>query len=227
MTKNLLTSALLAGVATGVFAALLQLWFVIPHLMEGELYETGARVHFATDGSTQSERAQPPLGDEYGRHFMTIGFNIITYTGYGLLMLAAMVFAHGKGYRLTPKMGLVWGLAGFIAVQMAPGIGQPPVLPGAIGSEIGPRQTWWAATIIATAIALALIAFARGPLALLAIPLLLAPHVIGAPYLDTYFGVAPPELSARFATLSLGAGMAGWTMLGFLCAYFWCKADEA
>ena len=39
MTKNLLTSAVLAGVAAGLIAALLQLTFVIPHLMEGELYE--------------------------------------------------------------------------------------------------------------------------------------------------------------------------------------------
>lgn len=227
MTKNLLTSAVLAGVVAGVFAAMLQLVFVVPHLMEGELYETGARVHFATDGSTQSDRAQPALGDDYARHAMTVGFNIVTYAGYGFLLLAGMVYAQGKGVRLTPKMGLVWGVAGFVAVQLAPGIGQPPVLPGAIGAEIGPRQAWWIGTIVATALALALMAFARGPLALLSIPLLLAPHVIGAPYLDTYFGVAPPELSARFAMLSLGAAMAGWVSLGFLCAYFWCKAEEA
>lgn len=227
MTKNLVTSAVLAGVVTGVFAALLQLWFVIPHLLEGELYETGARVHFATDGSTQSDRGQPALGGDFGRHAMTVGFNIVTYTGYAFLMIAAMVFARGKGYPITPKIGLIWGIAGFIAVQMAPAIGQPPVLPGAIGAEIGPRQAWWAGTIIATSVGLALIAFARGPAALLAIPLLLAPHIIGAPYLDTYFGVAPPELSARFAMLSLGAALAGWALLGCLSAYFWCKSEEA
>jgi cobalt transporter subunit CbtA len=226
MIKNLLSSAVLAGVAAGLIAALLQFYFVIPHLLEGELYESGARIHFATDGSTQSDRLQPPLDRDFARHAMTAGFNIITYTCYGLILLAAMIFADGKGHKLTPRTGLIWGVAGFVAIQLAPGIGQPPVLPGAIGAELGPRQLWWALTILATATALALIAFARGPLALISIPLLLAPHVIGAPYLDTYFGVAPPELAARFATLSLGTALAGWSSLGLLCAYFWCKANE-
>ena len=227
MTKNLLTSAVLAGVAAGLIAAMLQFTFVIPHLLEGELYETGERIHFATDGSTQSERAQPPLGSDFARHGMTVAFNMITYTGYGQILLALMVFANGKGHAITPRIGLIWGVAGFVAVQLAPGIGQPPVLPGAIGSEVGPRQAWWAMTIIVTAIALALIAFGKGWVALLSVPLLLAPHVIGAPYLDTYFGVAPPELSARFAMLSLGSALAGWSCLGFLCAWFWTRADEA
>lgn len=226
MTKNLLSSALLAGVAAGLIAALLQFSFVIPHLMEGELYETGERVHFATDGSTQSERGQPALGTDFARHVMTVAFNMVTYTGYGLILLALMIFAHEKGHALTPRTGLIWGVAGFIAVQLAPGIGQPPVLPGAIGSEVGPRQAWWAFTIICTTIALALIAFGKGWTALLSIPLLLAPHIIGAPYLDTYFGVAPPELAARFATLSFGTALAGWSSLGFLCAYFWTRSNE-
>ncbi len=225
MNKNLLTSAVLAGVAAGLIAALLQFTFVIPHLMEGELYETGERIHFATDGSTQSDRIQPSIGTDFARHGMTLAFNMITYTGYGLILLALMVFAAGKGHGITPRTGLIWGVAGFIAVQLAPGIGQPPVLPGAIGSEVGPRQAWWAMTIIVTAIALALIAFGKGWMALLSIPLLLAPHLIGAPYLDTYFGVAPPELSARFAALSFGTALAGWSSLGFLCAWFWTKAD--
>ncbi|WP_375264397.1 CbtA family protein [Planktotalea sp.] len=227
MTKNLLTSAVLAGVAAGLIAALLQFTFVIPHLMEGELYETGARIHFATDSSTQSDRAQPSIGTDYARHSMTVAFNMITYTGYGLILLALMIFANDKGHPLTPRSGLIWGVAGFITVQLAPGIGQPPVLPGAIGSEVGPRQAWWAMAIILTAIALALIAFGKGWIALLSIPLLLTPHIIGAPYLDTYFGVAPPELSARLAALSFGTALAGWSSLGFLCAWFWTKADEA
>lgn len=227
MTKNLLSSALIAGVAAGLIAALLQFSFVIPHLMEGELYETGERIHFATDGSTQSDRAQPSIGTDFMRHGMTLAFNMVTYTGYGLILLALMVFASGKGYAITPRTGLIWGVAGFIAVQLAPGIGQPPVLPGAIGSEVGPRQAWWAFTILCTAVALALIAFGKGWIALLSVPLLLTPHIIGAPYLDTYFGVAPPELAARFAMLSLGTALAGWSLLGFLCAWFWTKAHDA
>ena len=93
MTKNLLSSAVLAGVAAGLIAALLQFTFVIPALLEGELYESGARVHFATDGTTQSDKGAPALGGELMRHVMTIAFNLVTFTGYGLLMLSVMVFA--------------------------------------------------------------------------------------------------------------------------------------
>ncbi|MGB7316933.1 MAG: CbtA family protein [Planktotalea sp.] len=226
MTKNLLSSAVLAGVAAGLIAALLQFWFVIPTLLEGELYETGARVHFATDGSTQSEKGAPALGSDMMRHAMTIAFNLVTFTGYGLILLAAMIFAHEKGHVLSARKGIIWGLAGFVAVQLAPAIGLPPELPGTPAAEVGPRQIWWASTIIATALGLAFMAFGRGSVALLCIPLILVPHLIGAPHLDTYFGIAPPELSAHFVTLSLGVALVGWSFLGFFCAWFWTKAND-
>jgi cobalt transporter subunit CbtA len=226
MTKNLLSSAVLAGVAAGLIAALLQFAFVIPTLLEGELYESGARIHFATDGSTQSDKGAPALGGDMMRHAMTVAFNLVTFAGYGLILLAAMLFAAEKGHAITARRGLIWGLAGFFAVQLAPAIGLPPELPGTPAAEVGPRQVWWFTTIIATAVALALIAFAKGPIALLSVPLLLAPHTIGAPHLDAYYGVAPPELSAHFVTLSLGTALAGWASLGFFCAWFWMKAND-
>jgi predicted cobalt transporter CbtA len=49
MVKNLFVSAICAGIAAGLLASVLQFTFVIPVLLEGELYETGARVHFSTD----------------------------------------------------------------------------------------------------------------------------------------------------------------------------------
>lgn len=228
MTKNLLSSAVFAGLIAGLFAALLQFIFVIPLLLEGELYETGARVHFATDGTTQSEKGAPSLGGEWGRHLMTIGFNIVTYAGYGLLMVAAMGFARDRfGSPLSAKLGLVWGLCGFIAIQLAPAMGLPPELPGTIAAELGPRQAWWTGTILATAIGLALIAFS-GDLMKQAVGLILIllPHFIGAPHLDTYYGIAPPELSSEFATASLGVAALGWSLLGYFCAYFFLRGEE-
>ena len=224
MTKNLLTSAVFAGVAAGLIAALLQFVFVIPALLEGELFETGARVHFGANGSPESERGSPGLGTEWARHAMTVGFNVVTYVGFGFLLLAAMAFAELRGLtKVTPKQGLIWGLAGFIAIQLAPAIGLPPELPGTPAAEIGPRQMWWLGTLVASALGLWVIAFGRGVVALSGVILLLGPHLIGAPHLDAFWGVAPPELSAEFVTLSLGAAAAGWTCLGFLCAWFWTK----
>jgi cobalt transporter subunit CbtA len=214
MTKNLFVSAICAGIAAGLLASALQFTFVIPVLLEGELYETGARVHFGTDGSPQSDRGTPPLAGDWLRHSMTVAFNIVTYTGYGLLLAAMISFASLKGITTTAKQGLIWGLCGYIAVQLAPAISLPPELPGTIAAEVGQRQLWWISTILASAAGLGLIAFGHSYLPLAGVVLMTIPHLLGAPHLDTFFGVAPPELAAEFATLSLGAAAAGWVLLG-------------
>ncbi len=224
MTRNLLTSALLAGVAAGLIAAALQFVFVIPVLLEGELYESGQRIHFAA-GTPQSDRGAPGLDGDLARHAMTVAFNLVTYVGYALVLTALMVLALRRGTPVTPRTGLVWGIAGFVAVQLAPAIGLPPELPGTPAGAVGPRQAWWAATILCTAAGLGLIAFARGWMPLAGAALVLLPHLVGAPHPDTFWGVAPPELAAHFATLSLGTAAASWALLGLFCAWFWTRAD--
>ncbi|HAJ84791.1 MAG TPA: hypothetical protein DCM25_08545, partial [Rhodobacteraceae bacterium] len=54
MVKNLFVSAICAGIVAGLTAALLQFIFVIPVLLEGELFESGARLHFGSNSSPQS-----------------------------------------------------------------------------------------------------------------------------------------------------------------------------
>ena len=225
MTRNLLTSALFAGVAAGLIAALLQFAYVIPALLEGELYETGARVHFAAQGLPQSERGSPGLGNDLGRHAMTVGFNMIAYVGFALVLLALMALAELRGTPVTPRAGLVWGLAGFIAVQLAPAVGLPPELPGTPAADLAARQVWWLGAVVATAAGLGLIAFTRGWRPLLGIALIAAPQIIGAPHPGGYSGTAPPELAAQFVSLSLGAAAVSWAALGYLGAWFWMRAN--
>ncbi len=220
MVRHHMFSAALAGAIAGLLAAAIQLAFVVPTLLEGELFESGERLHFVLEGTPQSERGAPDLGDDLTRHGMTVAFSLVTYLGYGLILAGAMVLAERYGFAITARAGLVWGVAGFIAVQLAPAIGLPPELPGTPATEIGPRQAWWLLTVAVSAIGLALIAFGRGFVPLAGVVLLLLPHLIGAPHLDTYWGFAPPELSAHFVTLSLGAALAGWALLGFLCGWF-------
>ena len=55
----------------------------------------------------------------------------------------------------------------------------------------------------------------------LGIALLALPHLIGAPELDSYSGLAPPELSALFAARVLGSGLVVWAAMGWLAGYFW------
>lgn len=227
MTKNLFTSALFAGLAAGLVATLLQFWLVIPLLLEGELYETGLRAHFAVGHDTP---VQSPAGPEglikldLSRHLITVGFSVITYTAFALIVVAFMALAERNGHRITPRTGIIWGLAGFLAIQLAPAIGLPPELPGTIAAEVKLRQVWWLATVLISATGLGLIAFGNTlTLSIIGIVALALPHIIGAPMLDTYFGIAPPELSSLFATRSLGVAAVSWVTLGFVAAYFWSK----
>lgn len=226
MTKQLLTSGLIAGLAAGLFAALLQFAFVVPLLMEGELYETGVRTHFDAIGGIQSEAGAPAIGADLSRHLGTLAINAVAYIGFALVLVAGFALAERAGHRVNPKQGVIWGLAGFVAVQLAPAFGLPPELPGTIAADLASRQMWWAACVGASAIGLALIAFGKSPLSVVVgIALIAAPHLWGAPRIDTYFGISPPELSAHFVTRSLGVAAASWVALGAVASFLWARGD--
>ncbi len=123
------------------------------------------------------EVGEPADGVE--RTAFTLAANILTAIGYALA-LTGLISMRGKA--LGWREGLMWGLAGFACVMIAPLLGLPPELPGTPSAPLADRQVWWIATAAATACGLALIAFHRKPwTAVAAIVLIAAPHVIGAP----------------------------------------------
>jgi len=230
MTRHLLTSGLFAGLAAGLIAALLQFWLVTPLLLEGELYESGTRIHFAASLTAPVQSPAGPaegLTQDLSRHVMTAGFDVVAYTAFALILLAGMALSERYGNPLNVRSGIVWGLCGFIAMHLAPAIGLAPELPGSVGAEVEVRQIWWIGTVIITALGLGLIAFGNGLLPFVGITGLVLPHFIGAPHLDTYFGIAPPELAAEFASRSLGVAAASWVVLGSLAAYFFTRGRAA
>lgn len=223
MLKQIGASALFAGLAAGVLAALLQLWFVVPLLLEAELYESGARAHF-TDGYIGSDAGAPPLSGALGRHLGTLAINIVGWIGFGFVLAAGFALAARRGVTVDARRGLIWGLGGFVALSLAPAFGLPPELPGTIAAEIGERQAWWAFCATATALGLALMAFGRGPAWFAGgAALIAAPHLIGAPHLDRYFGSAAPELAAMFSARVLGVSAAAWAFLGLAAGWIWSR----
>lgn len=223
MTR-LLTSAVFAGAAAGLIAALLQLVFVQPVLLHAELYETGKLVHFGAEAVS----ARPDVGGfEPMRNGLSILFTMLTYTGFALVMVAAMSLAERQGHAVTGRAGLLWGLAGFVVFHFAPGLSLAPAVPGVASADVIDRQIWWSGTVAAAAIAMWLVAFGRNWAAWgVAIVLLLAPHVIGAPGPDAFTGPAPTEIGALFAARAFGAGLAGWVLLGCFAGYFWQREGE-
>ena len=219
MFTRLFTTALFAGAIAGVLAAVLQLMFVQPVLLHAELYESGQLVHFGGEANS----AHPDLpGFDVTRDGLSIIFTMIIYSAYALILVAAMDFAAQQGAKINARTGLLWGVAGFVIVHLAPAFSLPPEVPGVAAVDVFVRQIWWACTVGASAVALWLIAFGKswmawGP----AVILLLAPHIIGAPEPDQFAGPVPTELGALFAARALGVGLAAWVMTGALAGYFW------
>lgn len=225
MTRHILTGALIAGSVAGIVAAILHIGFITPSLLEAELYETGARVHFAA-GTVGSPAGAPSLWNDWARHIGTLAFDIIIYVGFGLMLTALYALAEMRGAEITARTGIVWGIAGFVSLHLAPAFGLAPEPPGIEAAALGARQLWWLATAVATAGGLALIGFGRGWWVLPAAALLiLAPQIVGAPQLSTYSGMVPPELAGRFAARSLGAAAAAWTLLGWLAALLYTHKE--
>ncbi|NHM19452.1 CbtA family protein [Tritonibacter mobilis] len=221
MFGRILTSALFAGAAAGLIAALLQLFFVQPVLLHAELYESGELVHFGGE-AVSAHPDLPGLFDEPMRNLLSILFTMLTYTGYALVMVALMSQAERQGHEITARHGIIWGLAGFVAFHFAPGLTLAPEVPGVAAADVGARQVWWVATVASAGVAMWLIAFGGNLVAyVIAALLLMAPHVIGAPEPDSFTGPVPTEIGALFAARAFGIGMAAWVLLGAFCAYFW------
>ena len=225
MLARIATSALFAGFVAGLIAALLQLVFVQPVLLHAELYEGGNLVHF---GAGTVSAHQDPGGMNLLRDGLNVLFTSVIYTGYAFLLVGAMAIAADRGIDINARTGLVWGIVGFIAVHLAPAASLPPEVPGVAAADVEARQIWWFATVVATASALALIAFGRSWTAWVpAVVLLLAPHLVGAPQPDAFAGPVPPELAGLFAGRALGVGLAAWTVLGLLAGFFWQREGTA
>lgn len=225
MFSKIVTSALFAGFCAGLIAALLQLVFVQPVLLHAELYESGELAHFGAEAVS----AHPELpGLDPVRDGLSLLFSALIYVGYALILVAAMGLAAGRGIAINGRTGLIWGIAGFVAFHFAPALSLPPEVPGVSAADITERQVWWWLTVAVTALALTLIAFGRSwALWAVAIVLLLAPHLIGAPHPDTFAGTVPPEIAGLYAARALGVGLAAWTLLGLFAGHFWQRESAA
>ncbi|WP_029059774.1 CbtA family protein [Stappia stellulata] len=222
MFTRILTSALFAGAAAGLIAALLQLYFVQPVLLHAELYEGGDLVHFGTDSTVSA--IQDLGGIDAVRDGLSLFFTMLIYCGYALILVSLMSLAEARGAVISARTGLVWGIAGFVVVHLAPGFTLAPEVPGVAAADVYERQIWWFSTVAASGIALWLIAFVNNWISYgIAAILLLAPHVIGAPEPDVFTGPVPTEIGALFAARAFGVGMVAWALVGCFAGYFWTQ----
>ena len=123
MLRPILTTALLAGAAAGVTAGVLHLVFVQDILLLAEAFETGSE--------------QAPTALLTFRNALTIMVMVVLYCGHGLILVALMAFRGQAGDRIDARSGLLWGIAGFAIVILAPAFSLPAQLPGATETDLG------------------------------------------------------------------------------------------
>src|SRR5258707_7949149 len=215
LARRILVAAILAGIVAGGFVTVVQAVKIWPLMAAAEVYEkAGEAVSAATvsGGHAGHEHGAAPAAatewepaDGRERIFFTLLANILVAIGFGLLLSAG--FAWRDAYGGAPAdlvSGVCWGMAGFATFQLAPAFGLAPEPPGAIAAELLARQSWWAATALATASGIALIVFVGRPLGKLVGGALIAgPHIVGAPHPVEIGGGTPPELAAQFVAASL------------------------
>ncbi|MCA1367686.1 CbtA family protein [Bradyrhizobium sp. BRP14] len=147
----------------------------------------------------------------------TLLANLVTGAGFSLLLAGVSLVI---GYPITLQNGALWGAFGWLAVHLLPAIGLPPELPGFPAAELGDRQTWWAATVLLSAVGLYLVALRREVIAKIAgLALIAAPHAYGAPQPLDISSNVPAVLGAEFAVAALATTLAFWLVLGVVSGF--------
>lgn len=229
MIGRVLLAALLAGIAAGLFYGAVQHVRLTPLILEAEKYENAGDGHAhdhaaAAPTTTTTEQAPPPAAeapaedeawapaDGGERTFYTFMASIVAGAGFAALLAGVSLLS---GIKITPRNGLLWGLAGFLAVHLAPAASLAPELPGMPAGDLLARQVWWIGTIIATGAAIWLFTQRSEMWAKVAAVILVAlPHLIGAPMPPTHESGVPAVLSAAFAANTLAVAALFWLAIG-------------
>lgn len=240
MVNRVLTVSLLAGLLAGLIVAALQHVTTTPLILKAETFETalrqaaptqaafsdGARIvlaHNHPEGGTGAEHEWKPQ-DGLQRTLFTSLVTIATGIGFAALLLAGMIAANE---RIDERRALAWATCGFFAFGLLPAMGLAPELPGAAAAELVHRQIWWIATALASAAGLFVFLRMEQPwLRGLALLLLIAPHLIGAPHPVAPESKVPAEIAAHFTALSLATQAVLWLATGFAVGVLWPWAER-
>ena len=224
--QRIFFAAVLAGLIAGVAMAALQQWRVAPLILQAEVYENAAAVETASAEHSHEAGAPAHEHDEAAwapqdgpeRIFYTVLADLLVSIGYALVIAAVAVLG---GFEITARNGILFGLAGFVSIQLAPALGLPPELPGMAAADLGQRQVWWVGTALATGAGIFAIAKFRnmGAIAAAAV-LMLLPHLIDAPAVPEEPSTVPAHLATAFAASAFAASALFWLTVGPLLGWF-------
>jgi cobalt transporter subunit CbtA len=218
--QRIFFAAVLAGLLAGIAMAAVQQWRVAPLILEAEVFEaaTAEHTHDAAAPAHEHEPAAWAPQDGAERIAYTVLADLLAGMGFALVLAAVSLLS---GLEITVRNGVVWGVGGYLAFQLAPAFGLAPELPGMAAADLAARQVWWWAAASATGAAILVIAKFRNLKAVgIAAVLILLPHIVGAPAAPDEPSTVPAQLAAAFAAASLAAGATFWLIVGPLLGYF-------
>jgi cobalt transporter subunit CbtA len=246
MLRRMVTTGLFAGFLTAVIYSVVQAFTVTPLILKAEAYEQvggghsyGVVEHLHADGQIHLHEESAATGgsdvepvapwqplDGLQRYGFTFLANIVTAVGFAFVMVAAFAI---RAKPVDMRVGLWWGMAGYVIFTLAPSLGLPPEVPGGGAPEIQVRQFWWFGAMAATALGLGLLVFAK-PLWLrvIGVPVILLPHLIGAPHpAGLEPGPVPPELASLYVVWTLAAALFFWLLLGASAGEIYRRLGES
>lgn len=241
--RRIIFSAVCLGLLTGLLMSLFQYLGVTPIIIAAEQYEVqvapgdhGGHSHgeqvMAPANGLASQQAQPPAewepADGIERNVYTAVSNVLAAIGFSALLLSLMAQCQLQGFAsLSLAKGVLWGLAGFAVMFLAPSLGMPPEIPGLEAAAIEHRQGWWLLAVLCAALALALFCYAPWLIKVFGVGLLALPYLIGAPHPDgPAFSHPDPQtievlnaLHHQFIFASALSSLLFWLVLGAACGW--------
>lgn len=226
---RIIYSAVLIGMVGGLLLSLMQILTVDPIIFEAESFEVAepAAAPQGHEGHDHDHSGWAPA-DGAERTFYTVLSNMSAGIGFAAILLALMnQFWLPRQKPIKPLQALAWGLAGFIAIYVAPGIGLPPEIPGIQAAAVEHRQAWWVLAVACAAIGIGILALAQVKLKAVGLLFLALPYIVGAPthqgpafvHPDPAAVTALTELHQRFIVTSGVVNLLFWIALGLACAF--------
>lgn len=243
MFRRIFFTAIVAGLLGGIGISVVHEFTTTPIILHAEEFENSAggdahkhslrrdgisliapaHAHGPEKTADGDEAWGPGAGLE--RTFFTTLANVITGIGFALILTACFALS---GRPVTGQTGVLWGMAGFGIASLAPALGLPPEVPGAMAAELASRQMWWFLCVAATAAGLWAMVFRNGAAWMIGgIVAIALPHLIGAPQPESIGGNVPPELAAHFVAASLVTAAIFWCTTGWLAGTFWNRLSSS
>ena len=206
--RKLVYVILSSGILAGLFLFAVQHFTIFPLIEKAEVYESAAEKsdthHHIDEGWRPADGMERTSFTALTTVVTAIGFSALLFGIVGLVPVA-----------LDWRKGLVWGLAAFVCIDLAPSFGLLPQPPGTAVADLYARQEWWVFTVLSTAAGLWLLLNRRRPatVRLIGVLPLMLPHAIGAPVAQGSSAV-PVTLIHQFALLSILTTGLFWVVLG-------------